>query len=210
MSYSSSNRILKIYKSRKTIIEIMDLLKYNTTDYIDFSINEIDAMNTSSQLDMLMEHTNDNKKVYIKYYLSAKQIRPNNLDEIIDDLYSIENVLTNNDTLIIIVDDEPNETIIKKLEYLYDNNGVFIVIHNINRLQFNILDHILVPKMDILSNSEIEELIKKYNLKSIKQLPEISRFDPQALAMCLRPGQVCCINRDSATTLTYKYYRYCI
>ena len=207
---SSSNRILKIYKSRKTIISIMDLLQYNVTDYFDFSINEIDAMNTSSQLDMLIEHKTDNKKVYIKYYLTARQIRPNNLDEIIDDLYSIENVLTNKDTLIIIVDDEPNETITKKLEYLYDNNGIYIVIHNINRLQFNILEHVLVPKMTILTDAEVDELMKLYNLKSIKQLPEISRFDPQALAMCLRPGQVCCINRDSATTLTYNYYRYCI
>ena len=52
--------------------------------------------------------------------------------------------------------------------------------------------------------------MKKYSLKDVKQLPEISRFDPQALAMCLRPGQICSLNRDSVTALNYKYYRYCI
>jgi DNA-directed RNA polymerase subunit H (RpoH/RPB5) len=209
MSSASSNRILSIYKSRKTILELLDDQEYDVSEYSSFSINEIDAMFVNNQLDLLINHKTNQTKVYVKYYAS-KQIRPANLDEIIEDLFVIDNVLTKTDTLIIITDDEPNDTIINKLKYLYDHDGIFVVIHNIRRLQFNILEHTLVPHMSILGESEVEELKKKYNLKTIQQLPEISRFDPQVLAICMRPGQVCKIHRESVTALEYKYYRICI
>lgn len=207
---ASSNRILRTYKSRKTILDLLDAYNgYDTSDYSNFSINEIDSMSTNNQLDMLIKHKTNNKKVYIKYYLNSKQIRPQVLDDVIEDLFLVENILTKEDTLIIIIDDEPNDTIINKLLYLYNNDQIFIVIHNIQRLQFNILEHSLVPEMKILSEIEITELEKKYNLTSKKQLPEISRFDPQAMALIMRPGDVCHIRRNSVTALDYDYYRIC-
>lgn len=208
---SNSNLVLNIFRSRKTILEILEMEQdYDISDYKEFSINEIDAMYSSNQLDMLIKHSNQEKKIYIKYYLSAKQIKPQNLDDIIEDLFSIENVLTKNDTLMIIVEDEPNDTIHTKMKYLYDHDGVFVVIHNIKRLQYNILNHRLVPQCTVLDSKEVEELMQQYNIKDTKQLPEISRFDPQALAMCLRPGDVCKFQRDSATSMKYNYYRKCL
>jgi DNA-directed RNA polymerase subunit H (RpoH/RPB5) len=208
---ASNNRILSIYKSRGTILEILsDNLGYDTTEYEAFSINEIDAMYSNSQLDMLIKQKEGERKVYIKYYLTAKQIRPQNLDDIIEDLFIIENVLTKEDTLVIITEDEPNDTITTKLKYLYDHDGIFVVIHNIRRLQFNILNHKLVPECTILQDNEIEELKKKHNITNPMQLPEISRFDPQALAMCLRPGNICEFKRTSATAMFYNYYRVCV
>ena len=52
--------------------------------------------------------------------------------------------------------------------------------------------------------------MQKYNLKTHRQFPEITRFDPLALALVLRPGQVCEMTRNSATALSSKYYRVCI
>jgi DNA-directed RNA polymerase subunit H (RpoH/RPB5) len=208
---ASNNRILSIYKSRGTILEILsDNLGYDTTEYESFSINEIDAMYSNSQLDMLLKHKDNERKVYIKYYLTAKQIRPQNLDDIIEDLFIIENVLTKEDTLVIITEDEPNDTITTKMKYLYDHDGIFVVIHNIRRLQYNILNHKLVPECTILQDKEIEDLKKKHNITNPMQLPEISRFDPQALAMCLRPGNICEFKRSSATAMFYNYYRVCV
>jgi DNA-directed RNA polymerase subunit H (RpoH/RPB5) len=207
---TTSNRILSIYKSRHTLLEQLNYQDYNVYEYNEFSINEIDAMHNNEQLDMLINHDSNNKKVYIKYYFTSKQIKPQNLDDIIEDLFTIENVLTKDDTLIVVIEDEPNDTIIAKLKYLYDHDGIFVVIHNIKRLQFNILEHALVPNCVILENDEIKELQQKFNINNLKQLPEISRFDPQALAICLRPGQVCKFERNSATALTYNYYRICI
>jgi DNA-directed RNA polymerase subunit H (RpoH/RPB5) len=207
---STNNRILKLYKSRTTVIKQLQSLEYNVGDYSDFSINEIDAMNNNSQLDLLVTHRTNGKKVYVKYNLNAKQLNAQTVDNVVEDLYSIDAVLTNKDTLVIITDVEPNETILSKIRYLYDHSGIFIVIHNINRLQYNLLSHTLVPKARILGDTEVEELKKSYNILKLSQLPEISRFDPHALALCLRPGEVCEFTRDSATALNSKYYRVCL
>ena len=222
---SASNRILSIYKSRNTILELLSYRGYDISEYTGFSINEIDAMFSNTQLDMLIAESlpkdtaaaaaaaaaiPSGRKVYVKYYLQSKQIRPPNLDEIIEDLFLIESILTKEDTLVVIVNEEPNETIINKVKYLYDHDGILVVIHHIKRLQFNILNHQLVPRMTILGDLEKAELYKRYSLQNNKNLPEISRFDPQALAVMLRPGEICRLERKSATALTKDYYRVCI
>ena len=207
---ASSNKILSVYNSRNTLVEILTDKGYKTDDYSNFSINEVDAMYKNTQLDMLLTHSTNSRKVYIKYYLKAKQIKKPDLDDIIEDLYFIENVLTKEDCLIIVTEDEPNDTIVAKINYLYEHDGIFIVIHNIKRLQYNILKHTLVPKAKILSTAEVETLKQKFNLMSVKQLPEVSRFDPQSLAICLRPGEVCKYDRKSATALNTEYYRVCV
>ena len=207
---SKSNRILSIFKSRKNILDILFDQLYNISEYETFTINEIDAMYSNTQLDMLINHDTNGRKIYIKYYLTAKQIRPQNLEDIIEDLFTIENVLTKDDTLVIIIEDEPNATILTKLKYLYDHDGIFVVIHNIRRLQYNVLKHRLVPECNLLDEKEKQELMQKYNINKPMDLPEISRFDPQALVMCLRPGDICRFERNSATAMTYNYYRICV
>lgn len=207
---TTNSRILKLFKSRNTLIEQLEELQYDVSEHMDFSINEIDAMNNNTQLDFTLKHNNNERKIHVKYYLTSKQINRANLDNIIEDVYHIDNILTKNDTLVLIIEDEPNETTVNKIKYLYNRDGIFVVIHNINRLQYNLLNHTLVPKCTILGNSEIDELKQKYNIMDTKQLPEISRFDPQALAKCMRPGQICKFERESSTALFYDYYRICV
>ena len=84
------------------------------------------------------------------------------------------------------------------------------MLHNINRLQFNILNHSLVPKANVLNDEQVKELKQKYSIETQKQLPEISRFDPHALAIYLRPGEICEFKRNSATAMNYNYYRVCV
>jgi DNA-directed RNA polymerase subunit H (RpoH/RPB5) len=209
MSYNN-NHILNIYKSRMNILNIMEYQGYAVSDYVNFNINQVDAMLSNAQLDMLIENGNTKQKTYIKYYFNSKQIRQNNLDEIIEDLYIIDEVLDKKDNLIVIIEDEPNDVIISRLRYLYENDGIFVVIHNIHRLQYNILNHELVPKCVVLSDDETNEFKQNYNISTGSQLPEISRFDPQALALCMRPSQVCKFTRKSITALETIYYRICV
>ena len=183
---------------------------YNVEDYEGFSINEVDAMQSNNQLDMLITNPSTNKKSYIKYYMSAKQMRQGVLDDIIEDLYSIDDVLEKKDNLIIITEDEPNDSIIARMRYLFDHDGIFVVIHNIRRLQYNILNHNLVPSCVVLNENEVDEFKKNYNVKNSSQLPEISRFDPQALALCIRPGEIAKFTRKSITAMETNYYRVCV
>lgn len=206
------SKITILYNSRKTMMDLLINLNYDVSGYNVFSINEIDTMNQTDQLDMLVHHKTDTKKAYIKYYLPEKQKQISRLvvDEIIDDLFHVENILTKQDTLIIIMDEEPNESNINKMNFLYEHDGCFIVMHNIKRLQYNILNHQLVPKMTIMKEDEVIQLMLDKKIQHLNQLPEISRYDPHALVMCLRPNEVCKIERNSVTALNCIYYRVCV
>jgi DNA-directed RNA polymerase subunit H (RpoH/RPB5) len=211
---TTNNRILSIYNSRVNILELLSRSGVDPKEYGGFSINEIDAMVANSQLDMLLTNETTSCKTYVKYYFTSKQssrqIRPNMLNDIVEELYTVENILTKQDTLVIIIDDEPNDSIKAHIRYLFDHDGIFVVIHNIKRLQFNLLEHSLVPSVEVMSDAEKTELYRKYHIQNELQLPEIDRFDPMALALCLRPGQVCRIVRTSPTALQHYYYRICV
>jgi DNA-directed RNA polymerase subunit H (RpoH/RPB5) len=211
----SSSLIASIYRSRTILLELLKVQGYNTNDYDGFSVNEINTMKNNNQLDMILEKNEENietkrkNKIYIRYYL-GKSLRPQNLQEMIDDLFNIEEVLTKSDTLLIIIKDEINETLINTLKHIWEQDGIFIIIQSIKRLQFNILNHTLVPPHRIINNLELIQLKKRYNIMDDYQFPEISRFDPVAQAIGIRPGQVCEIKRASKTAITSNYYRICV
>jgi DNA-directed RNA polymerase subunit H (RpoH/RPB5) len=215
-SQNSNILISHICTSRKIILELMEKQGYNIKDYANFSVNEVNSMKLNNQLDMLLETNNTNndlnlikRKIYIRYYL-GKAIRPSNLQEMIDDLFILTETLKKEDTLFIIIKDEINETLINELKHIWETDGIFIVIESIKRLQFNILNHTLVPDHRLLSEKETQEIMIKYNITDKIQFPDISRFDPVARVIGLRPGQVCKIIRPSKTTITTEYYRVCI
>jgi DNA-directed RNA polymerase subunit H (RpoH/RPB5) len=132
------------------------------------------------------------------------------VQEMIDDLFNLEEILTKDDTLFIITKDEMNETIINELKHIWEQDGLFIVIENIKRLQYNILTHSLVPNHEIINDKEVEEVMQKYNIKKKTEFPDISRFDPVARVIGLRPGDICKIIRPSKTSIKTNYYRICI
>jgi DNA-directed RNA polymerase subunit H len=128
----------------------------------------------------------------------------------IDDLFILTETLKKTDTLFIIIKDDPNETLVNELKHIWESEGIFIVVENIKRLQFNILNHTLVPPHSVLIDSEVNEVMKRYNITDKSQFPDISRFDPVARVIGLRPGQVCKIIRSSKTAIEANYYRICV
>lgn len=209
---NSSSLISSIYKSRKNVLELMKEQGYNIDDYENFSINEVNSMKINNQLDMLLEkeavEDSPKRKIYIRYYLT-KTLQKKNIDEMIDDLFLLEEVLTKDDTLMIIVKEDMNETLQNLLKHIWAQDGIFIIIQSIRRLQFNILKHSLVPHHRVLKNKEVEDIKKKFNIKDDSQFPDISRFDPVAQVIDIRPGQVCEIIRPSKTAISSTYYRIC-
>jgi DNA-directed RNA polymerase I, II, and III subunit RPABC1 len=213
---NTSSLISSVYKSRKTLLDLMRKQGYTVSEYDNFSVNEVNAMFQNKQLDMLLEKseesTNPNaskRKVYIRYYL-AKTLRPQNIQEMIDDLFNLEEVLTKEDTLMIVVKEEMNETTMNLLKHIWEQDGILIVIQSIKRLQFNILDHTLVPEHRVLTQDEVLTVKNRYNIMDDTQFPDISRFDPVAQVIGIRPGQVCEIIRPSKTAIKGFYYRICV
>lgn len=215
-SQNSSILISHIYNSRKIVLELMQKQGYNVNDYANFSINEVNSMKQNNQLDMLLEKSdehvtaeNPKTKIYIRYYLSARPAAKN-IQEMIDDLFILTETLKKTDTLFIIIKDDPNETLVNELKHIWESEGIFIIVESIKRLQFNILEHILVPPHRVLAESEVMEVMKKYNVANKTQFPDISRFDPVARVIGLRPGQLCHIIRPSKTAIETNYYRICV
>ena len=66
----------------------------------------------------------------------------------------------------------------------------------------------MVPNHRILNDEEKEDIIKKYNIID-DNIPEISRYDPVAQVIGLRPMQYCEILRSSKTSITSLFYRIC-
>ena len=215
MASQISSLTSAVYKSRSMLLEQMQSQGYDVGDYSGFSVNEVNTMKTNNQLDMILEKLDEDPttktkgKIYIRYYL-AKALRPANLQEMIDDLFNVEEVLKKTDTLLIIVKDEVNDTLINTLKHIWEQDKIFIIIQSLKRSQFNLLNHILVPPHRILSIPETIQIRTRYNIMSDGQFPDISRFDPVAQAIGIRPGQVCEIIRPSKTAISAPYYRICM
>ena len=209
-SKQNSSTISHIYTSRNNILDLVKERGYDTSDYEDRSISEIQKMYNEKQLDMLMnkEDSSDDRKLFIKYHLSGK-IRINQIYEYIDDLYNIEEILTKKDDFIIITKDQPNDTLKKLMNTIWNKDNIYFVIYNYHNYLFNILNHEMVPKHEVLLENDKQEIKKKYNILYDNQFPEISRFDAVAEAIGLRPNQLCKIIRNSPTAIKSDYYRLC-
>ncbi|MCJ7422889.1 DNA-directed RNA polymerase subunit H [Candidatus Bathyarchaeota archaeon] len=75
---------------------------------------------------------------------------------------------------------------------------------------FDIFEHKLVPKHEILEEKEKEELLTHYRVQPY-QLPQISSSDPVAKAIGAKPGDILRISRNKSPTAgKHTAYRYVI
>ena len=73
-------------------------------------------------------------------------------------------------------------------------------------MKFRLQDHILVPKHEVLSKEEAEELLKTLGIKK-EQLPKIKRDDPIVKEIGAKPGDIIKITRKSLTAGKSVFYR---
>ena len=71
--------------------------------------------------------------------------------------------------------------------------------------EIDVSKHELVPKHEIISAKEKEELIKKYG--SLRNFPRIYSSDPQVKLLNAKPGDVIKITRYNEITGESVYYR---
>jgi DNA-directed RNA polymerase subunit H len=209
----TSRIISDLFNARKNILKHLATQKYQVQDYENFSINEVNAMYINNQLDLVVEKTDlstqHKRKIYVRFYLS-KTIKQDMIQEIVDDLFHTDdNILTPNDTLVMVCNEDMNDTTKMFLNHIWETDGIFIVIHSLKRLQFNILEHEMVPTHEVLEKEEMQNIKKTFNVMDDAHFPTISRFDPVAQAIFIRPGQLCRITRPSKTSIESHYYRVC-
>lgn len=227
----SSIQFTNIYNVRKNIIEILSKIRYNVSDYDNFSVNELNAMIQHNSLDFYVskiknessndtslleveEHMKSVDNVYVKFYeiggKTSKRLTPQNIEDMIDEYYYIRQILKPQDRLLIVAHDDPNDTLLTYLKTLWETKKILVTIIGMKRLQFNILKHSMVPEHNIMDLEETMKFKKNYNIIDDSNLPEISRFDPIALLLGMKPGQICKIIRNSKTAIQAPYYRVCV
>ncbi len=74
---------------------------------------------------------------------------------------------------------------------------------------FDIFEHMLVPKHEILTHEEKEQVLSQYRIQPY-QLPQIKASDPAVKAIGARPGDVLRVVRDSPTAGIHIAYRYVV
>lgn len=208
--YNNSN-INNIFNSRNNLLAQLKKAGYNTTPFADFTINEIYFMERHNELDFKVSNS-DNQTVLIKYYLD-KPIKPNIIQNYITNLWSTkkdDEFIPDNFTIVFIIKDEPNSSLLELVKQIYAEENIFIILYNIKRLLFNILEHSYVPKHSILSKDEHNQFINKYNITNQSEIPSISRFDPVSLAIFMKPGNICKIIRPNVNVCQSTYYRICL
>jgi DNA-directed RNA polymerase subunit H (RpoH/RPB5) len=206
-----SSLISSIYKSRETMLDLLETQNYNVINYRGFDVNEISTLYETSTLDMLVEKENDEErsKLYVHHYLEGK-FTQSKIQNLVDDLFITEEVLTPKDTLFIIIENEPNDSINAAIHHIWEKDGIFVIVESMKRLQFNVLNHAFQPKFRILNDSEVKDVKNNYNIMTDANWPELSRFDPVCKATFIRPGQIFEITRPSKTSMYSYYYRICV
>jgi DNA-directed RNA polymerase subunit H (RpoH/RPB5) len=211
---STRSYVKQVYISRNILIDYLKNMGYDCGGFENFSIEDIESMKKYNQLDFKVSNVNTSENCYILYKLdeSFKQnvVKRNNIEQYIHEIYEEKILIENNDTLVIVTTEYTNESIHKVLKNIWENQKKFIVILTLANLQINLLKHTFVPKHTKLVDEEKVALYKKYNISDDSQLPQISRFDPVAKSIFLRPGQVCKITRYDKISLMNDYYRICI
>ncbi|MGB9914813.1 MAG: DNA-directed RNA polymerase subunit H [Candidatus Bathyarchaeales archaeon] len=74
---------------------------------------------------------------------------------------------------------------------------------------FDIFEHDLVPKHEILSEKEREQLLAQYKIQPY-QIPQIKATDPAVKVIGAKPGDILKIIRKSPTAGEYISYRYVV
>ena len=205
---AQSGYVVQITKSRDNILAQLEKRGYDVENYKGASVAQVHVMFQNTQLDMLVTNPDTGKKAYVKYHL-GKSLRSNNIMDMIDDLFTLDSVLNKDDDLIVIARDLSNDSMKKSLREIWSKMKYLVTVIGLKQLQFNILEHDLVPPHRVLTSEETSDVKKRYNIIDDSQLPDISRFSPVSLAIGIRPGEVCEIIRPSRTAITAPFYRIC-
>ena len=70
-------------------------------------------------------------------------------------------------------------------------------------------DHVYVPKHEIMTKKEGQEVLEKFNCKPT-ELPLIFVNDPAIVGLGVKPGDMIKITRKSSTAGAGLYYRYVV
>jgi DNA-directed RNA polymerase subunit H (RpoH/RPB5) len=112
------------------------------------------------------------------------------------------------ETVMIILQGSPEKQ--KRSSYNVPQN-VYLQLFCLQSLMYNVMEHIDVPMHTIVSEEEVDEFVKRHRFTLRKDdFSKILSNDPIAMFIGLMPGEICRIDRPSASTGIEIVFRVCI
>ena len=206
-----------LFRSRKTLLNILKEKGYDISAYEKFSPWEIEAMISNEKknaLGMKLTKENGDEKCVVIYRLNrlkqslTKFIESNFVDEESEDYIPDAQ---NSEIMVILLESVNNEVFHTASLATYQKHKIRISFFQAHSLVNNPKEHILVPKHEIVPKDEIPELKKRLNIQGVSNLPFI-RFhqDIQARLLGALPGDVIKITRPSPSAGVEIVYRVCV
>lgn len=209
-----------LFRSRKTLLTILDKKGYDTSMYEKFGPYEIEAMiihEKKNALHMKLPQKAESdiqKNCVVIYRLNRlKQSLQKFLDSFTEE-GSEDYIEDPENTELIVILLEPVNTVDafhNAALMCYSKYKLKVYFFQADSLVNNPSEHILVPTHKIVATEELPELKKKLNIQTIANLPFI-RFhqDMQARLLGAVPGDVIKITRPSASSGIEIVYRVCV
>ena len=192
-----NNDLNTLLKCRKTLIEMLrdrgfDVpLMYDCADLTEFK-----HLYNNKRLDIFVKSP---YKCYAKFIILNKT-RPQIVREYIEE---IQYKYTGEEGhIIIILKNKPHNSLFKVTKE-FKNIQFFWLSELIN----NITHHRLNPSFKLLNETQINELLSKYNLKNKTSLPIMLSSDAISKYFNYKIGDVCKVVKISPTNGTYISYR---
>ena len=205
-----------LFRSRKTLLKILEEKGYDISPYEKFSPWEIEAMivnEKKNNLKMELIHKESEKKCVVIYRLNRlKQSLPKFVSSLTDE-ESDDYIPNIESTMVYVIVLEPVNTVD------VFHNAAASALSSKTRISFFQADslvndprqHVLVPKHELVKKEDIPALKKFLNIQSVANLPFI-RFhqDIQARLLGSVPGDVIKITRPSSSSGVETIYRVCV
>jgi DNA-directed RNA polymerase I, II, and III subunit RPABC1 len=93
----------------------------------------------------------------------------------------------------------------KAIQYIlnnFSNTEIFLE----KELMINVVDHVLIPKHEVLAKEDVDVFFETYNCKK-RNMPKILSTDPIAKYFNMKVGDICRITRPSDTSGFVPTYR---
>lgn len=165
-----NNTVKLYYKCHETMIDMLKDRGYNIPDSLNIDYTQFSVMFSKNELKFLISEENQ-PELYIHYNLSSKNFGKTDLKSVYKN--AISQIKNEDHKIYIIIYDKITASIEKDLDTSFKNVEIFTS----SFLCINKTKHYTVPKHELLTKEEAEEVFKTYNA-SKKQMPIILKSDP--------------------------------
>jgi len=184
------------FKAYKTVLEMLLDRGYTLPENLTLTYSQFEILYESNNLYIYLE--SNNEKIYVYFHTLVKSFAKKDFTSILNKL---KKEYGDDLHIIFVTKDKLNQTLSKDIVRMKQCESFVL-----KSLVFNITKHYLIPKVEIISTEEEDELLEAYNTTKLK-LPRILLSDPLVKYYAAKSGNIFRITRPSKNSGIILSYR---